>query len=464
MASNFINRFSQIIMKKISFLILFLFLTSIFSFAQTREVQQIKITSTWGGLGTPEKSEILIIHKPKGYYAKGNKIEKRLVDNLLNAIDEPEIKEFQAANLGITQEWLNTNAEPGVKEYADYYYSFAAPNQKELYLSSFKNLQLIEKVLPSVLSGGWTDDYPGFAIEITESNGDKTVASSYEQPTFMLPWEVVENGRVTKTYNANISRAIVAFLPKKFANKERLSGEDLRRVLATFIMRYIKDDWKRLESENKAGDTLTELKKTYAIVSAQINPYHGVDFGLESGKDKPSETNLNLLLRKEDFPKSFSIQLKLPVENEKVKNLEIFQSKIDTYQNLVFSVSWLKNYIESGKRNVELRFITNRSFSEKAMKKFAEDMNKIGKSELVAEVEKEKENVALIGVGGGLEYYQSYWIVLPNKNVILWRYRYAVLLNWSEKDFETNECTDNIAAGLKCIGAVISPDGNIISK
>ncbi|MEP6902359.1 MAG: hypothetical protein ABJA66_11450 [Actinomycetota bacterium] len=280
----------------------------------------------------------------------------------------------------------------------------------------------------------------------------------------MLPWEIVRNGKTTKTYNANISRAIVALLPKKFANKKRVSGEDLRSVLATFVMRYIEKDWERVESENKAGDTLTELKKTYTIVSAEINPYHGVDFGLEWGKDKPSETNLILILRKNDFPKSFSIQLKLPIQNEKVENLSTFQNKIDSYQDLVFSVSWLKNYIESGKRNVELRFITNRSFSEKAMKKFAEDMNKIGKNELVSEVEKEKENIALIGVGGGLEYYQSYWLVLPNKKVILWRYRYPLLLNWSEKDFETNECTDNIAAGLKCIGAVISTDGNIVSK
>ena len=451
-------------MKKNLTVISLLFLSCIFSFAQTREVQEIKITSTWGGLGKPEKSELLIIHKPKGYFAKGNKIEKQLVDNLLDAVNEPEIKEFQATNLGVTQEWLNVNAEPGVKEYADYYYSVAAPNQKELYLSSFKNLQLIEKLLSAVLSGGWTDDYPGFRVEITESDASKTIISSNEQPAFMLPWEIVSAGNTTKTYNVNISRAIVALLPKKFANKERLAGENLRRVLATSVMRYIKNDWERLYSENKAGNTLNDLKKDYEIISTEINPYHGLDFGLEWGKDKPSETNLNLLIRKNSFPKAFSIQLKLPIQNEKVESLDAFQNKIDKYQDLVFSVPWLKDYIESGKRSVELRFIKNRSLSEKAVKKFTEDMNKIGKSELVSQIEREKENIALIGVGGGLEYYQSYWLVMPDKNVILWRYRYAQLLNWRENDFETQECTDEIAAGLKCIGAVISPDGKIISK
>lgn len=230
-------------MKNILSIILLLFLNCIFSFAQTREVQEIKITSAWGGLGTPQKSELLIIHKPKGYYAKGKKIEKQLIDNLLYALDEPEIKEFQAANLGITQEWLNANAEIGVKEYADYYFSVAAPNQKELYLSSFKNLQFVEKLLPSILRGGWTDDYPNFGVETTELDGSKIVVGSDEQPSFMLPWEIVQNGKTIHTYNANISRALVALLPKKFANKDRLSGENLRRVLASSVMREIEDDW-----------------------------------------------------------------------------------------------------------------------------------------------------------------------------------------------------------------------------
>lgn len=170
------------------------------------------------------------------------------------------------------------------------------------------------------------------------------------------------------------------------------------------------------------------------------------------------------MLKKTNSPVSFSIQLKLPIQNEKVENLDNFQNKINKYQDLIFSIPWLKNYIESGKRNVELRFIKNRSFSEKAMKKFAADMNKIGKSELISGVEKEQENIALIGVGGGLEYYQSFWLILPNKKVILWRYRYPMLLNWNEKDFQANECTDDIAAGLRCVGATISFDGNIVSK
>ena len=318
--------------------------------------------------------------------------------------------------------------------------------------------------MPSVLHGGWTDDYPNFGVETTELDGSKIVVGSDEQPSFMLPWEIVQNGKTIHTYNANISRALVALLPKKFANKDRLSGENLRRVLASSVMREIEDDWQLLDAENKARDTLNALKQNYRIVSAEINSNHDFDFGDEYEKDKILEKDIHLMLKKTNSPISFSIQLKLPIQNEKVENLDNFQNKINKYQDLIFSIPWLKNYIESGKRNVELRFIKNRSFSEKAMKKFAADMNKIGKSELISGVEKEQENIALIGVGGGLEYYQSFWLILPNKKVILWRYRYPMLLNWNEKDFQANECTDDIAAGLKCVGATISFDGNIVSK
>lgn len=452
-------------MNKYLLAITFLLLTFSFSFAQTKqEVKEIKITSTWGGLGNPQKSELTITQKPKGFYVKGKKIETRLVENLLNAINEPEIKQFNAANLGITQEWLNANAQTGVKEYADYYFSTAAPNQQSLYLSTFMNLQLIEEILPSVLRGGWTDDYPYFEVEIINFDGSKTVVSSDEQPSLMLPWKIVKEGKITNTYNANISRAFVDLLPKKFANKGRLSGENLPGVLARSVMAKTKDEWKFLEVQNKAGSALDKLKENYVVKSAEINPNHGIDFGDSWDNNKSPGKNLHLVLRKDSFPKGFAINLKLPFQDGKVENLDVFQNKMDKYRDLVFSVSWLKDIIETNKQSVQLRFIKDRSFSAKAMHTFADDMNKIGKSEIVVEVEKEQENIALIGIGSGLEYYHSYWLILPDKKVILWRNGHNSLLNWEKEDFVSKVCPSYASGTVQCIGAVISPDGKLIFK
>lgn len=451
-------------MKQILFALALLFVGSISLFAQTtREVQQIKIVSTWGGLGDAQKSELLITHKPNGYYAKGDRIEKQKIDDLLSAVDAPEIIGFQAANLGITQAWLNANAEPAIKEYADAYISNAELNQKELYLSTFKNLSLVEKLLPRVLSGGWTDDYPRFTVEIIELDGSKSIVSSDAQPTLMLPWEVEKNGAQTETYNADIPRALFALLPKKFANKERLSGEELRRALANSVMREIERDWEWLNAENKAGGSLNVLKLNYRIVSTEINPTHGIDHGEKWAEGKPSKNNLFAVLTKEDFPKTLSVRLILPYQNGKVENIDLFQNKIEKYKDLVLSVGWLKSYIEKNK-SVQLRFVQNRSFSDKALQTFTTDMNKIGKSDLIAEVEKQKEEIALISVGGGLDYYQSYWIVFPDKKVLLWRYGFAALINWKGEDFAKNECSDYQNSVIKCVGTFISPEGTIISK
>lgn len=451
-------------MKRFIFTILLLLTAFSLVFSQTREVKEIKITSAWGGLGPFGQSELTITKKSNGYYSKNSKVEKQLVDDFLKEIDEPELSKPSLTNLGLTQEWLNNNAEKGIKEYASGYFSFGAENQKLLYYKSFTNTQIIEEILPSIFRGGWTDDYPRIEINITEIDGTNSTVRSNAQPLFMLPWEVVRGNKVVKTYNANIAKALVALVPKKFTNRERLTGEGLRSELAKNVMDFIEDNWEILEVQNKAGNTFAELQKDYKIVSAEINSNHDFDFGDEWEKDKILEKNIHFLLRKDDFPTSFSIRLKLTTQKDKVENLESFQNKINKYHELIFSVPWLKNFIENGKRNIELRFIKNRSFSEKAMKKFADDMNKIGKKDLIAEVEAQKENTVLIGVGGGLEYYQSFWLVLPSKNIILWRYRYPILLNWKEEDFEKGECTDKIAAGLKCIGAVISPEGKIISK
>lgn len=451
-------------MKKLFLSAIFLVLASCLSFAQVREIREIKITSAWGGLGPFGQSELTITSKNNGYYSKNGKVEKQLVDDLLKAIDEPEIKEPSLSNLGITQEWLNANAEKGIQEYASGYFSFSVENQKALYYSTFKDLQIMQKLLPSVFRGGWTDDYPRIEIKITELDGTNFIVRSDAQPLFMLPWEINSKNKTFKTYNANIAKTLANLLPKNFTNRERLKGDYLSSKMANLVMDFIEDDWKRLEVENKASDTFIAIKKDYKIISAEMNSNHGIDFGDEWEKDKILEKNIHFLLKKDEFPDNFAIQLKLTRQKDKVENLNSFQNNINKYQSLIFSVPWLKNYLESGKQKVELRFIRNRSFSEKAMKKFAEDMNKIGKKDLISEIEGQKENIALIGVGGWLEYYQSYWLVLPNKNVILWRYRYPMLMNWNEKDFKQGECTDEISAGLKCIGAVISPEGNIISR
>jgi hypothetical protein len=112
------------------------------------------------------------------------------------------------------------------------------------------------------------------------------------------------------------------------------------------------------------------------------------------------------------------------------------------------------------KVNVELRFVKDRSFSEKAMRVFADDMRHLGKESLVKDVAAVQKGTSLLLIGR--TYYQGYWLVLPDKRMVLWRFiGDDSLLKWKSEKFNRKDCSDS---QKECVGAVISPDGALISK
>lgn len=427
--------------------------------AQTIEVKQIRIVSGWGGLGTGKHNELTISCQSGECKADGKKLPYELIVDLLRAIDSPVIPKPNLANLGITQEWLNRNAEKGIKEYAEFYFSTAAPNQKELYFSSFKNLTFVEKVLPSLFFFIRTDDYPTIEIEITQTNGHSIKLSSDSQPLFMLPWYIAKDRLKTKTYNAGIAKAVANLLPKKFANRDRIAGEGFSRELAETVMREIEDQWETLNVENKAGQYLKQLREKYTIEMAEINGYHNVDHGKEWVNGNTSEINMHATLSSPAFAKNFVIGLALPFRNGTVENVDKFLNSIERYKALALSIPWLNTYIKGNPNtHLELRYVHDRSFSLKAMTVFAKDMKL--KEDLVKEIEKIQNDVCLLMVGR--KYYQAYWLVLPDKRMVLWRFRgYDALLKWKRDELSRWDCADYQG---ECVGAVISSDGKLISR
>ena len=95
---------------------------------------------------------------------------------------------------------------------------------------------------------------------------------------------------------------------------------------------------------------------------------------------------------------------------------------------------------------------------------FADDMKALGKESLISDVASVQSAVALISVGGGLDYWQSYWLVLPDRRIILWRFGYLPGLGWQQKDFNSKTCASDHSGRVQCVGAVISPEGKIISN
>ena len=446
---------------KLGFAVSLLFLLPLCTAAQTAEVTQIRITSSWGGYGPPAQDQLVITRKADAYYANGKKLNTALVSDLLSALDAPPIPEIDLANLGITQEWLDANAEKGVKEYADFFYTTATPNLQALYLSNFKDIDFMKALVSSTFRGWWTDDYPIVEVEVTRAGGIKLVATSKAQHLFMLPWEITTGDQKTRTYNAGIARAIVALLPNKFVNRERLAGEGLRRVLAQAVMMNIKDDWELLDAKNRAGKSFETLKQLFVIEHAELNSYHDLDFGKEWINGDPDVQNLQVILQRRDPPANLRIGIALPFKNGAVEGVDTFMAGFDRYVNLVLSVPWLDSFIRSNPRTYfELRYVGERSFSEKAMQVFAADMRLQKKESLVKEVEAVQKDVSLLAVGW--KYNRDYWLVLPDKRVVLWRFHhYGEPIRWPSLASSAWNCSNYQG---KCVGAMIATDGTVVEQ
>jgi hypothetical protein len=85
-------------------------------------------------------------------------------------------------------------------------------------------------------------------------------------------------------------------------------------------------------------------------------------------------------------------------------------------------------------------------------------MHALGKDGLANEVRRVQQDVALLNVS-----YGDYWVVLPDRRMILWRYESVMgLLGWKKSDFSARECTDYRGVTGGCVGAIVSPDGELV--
>jgi hypothetical protein len=447
------------IKNRIAFILLALFAEASLLFAADgAAVQRIEIKSCWTGLGPRQQTELSIVND-KGVYREGrNRINPVLVEALVASLHEPTIPKPRLDNLGVTPEWLRAHALPAaVKGRANFVE--AAKNQQALYVKAFNDLGVMRKIIPWMFEAWRFDDYPSASVRVTLADGGILSADSKSWHDFMLPWKL-HDGR--QSFNADISRAVAALMPKKATNHERLAGVDIDTAIADAVMNYIEDDWNLLDVENKAGPALGTLRSIYTVQTAEINPYHHPEYGVEWSGNQPHETNLHALLRRIDFPGGVSIALVLLDQDGNIKGIDEFLHSAPKYTDLALSLPWLNDYIRKHKETpVRISYVNNASFGARAMQVFAADMHAVGKDELAAEIRAKQLDIALLITGN--TYEESYWLVLPDKRIVLWRYAGPTgLLNWKPTDFPPGECSAYAPVDGGCVGAVFSADGHMV--
>jgi hypothetical protein len=467
--------------------IVFVVLARACSFAEAQKiVKRVVIHSSAGGLGSGLSTVVVIKRKGDQFLSntrmveiystsrglktrvmkqKGNKsldkdrpVSAVQVQSLVAALAAAPLTKLDTANLGITNEWLASKVESqwppprvgGTETTAD---------QKKLFQKSFTNLNLVAKnVWPAFISIRL--DYSAFCkVEVVFDDGPKLSAESYSDSPFMLPWSM--KGR-RFTYNADISRAIAALLPAESANQDTLAGDELASELAAAVMISIEPEWNLLGSEEPAGEALKTLRTAYEVIKAGLTPYLLPEYGTYTYSGAPEEMNLLATVRKSNFPANLTDALVLRYADKKVEGVDAFLKSAAKYEDLVLSVPWLNGYIRDNPgATVRISYIHDKSFGDKAMDVFAADMKRLVREDLIEQVKSQQAGIALLLINDTST--QSYWLVFPDKHMMLWRYDGSSrLLKWTPEDFRKGErqCSDRL---MVCSGQEITAEGTLVS-
>lgn len=420
-------------------------------------VRQIGIHSGWGGLGAPQNTDVLIRSKDGAFVRDGKRVDAAQVRALVSALQAPRVPKPDMDNLGVTLAWLKehvTSQHPRARTQA----LQTTATQQELFTTSFTNPGLIAKVLPELFEFSRTDDYPFAEVELTFENGSKIRASSHSYYVYMLPWTF--DGENDESYNVDISRAVSALLPPKTVNKERLGGDDFLKELVDAVMGSIETEWNLHGTEDRAGDAIRALRSAYIVERADINPYHNVAYGIPWSAKQPHETNLHVTLHKTTFPPNVSEELILLYGHDRVQGVDEFLKTGTKYEDLALSVPWLNDYInEHPKDNIFLMHVHDTSFSDQAMRTFALDMKARSREDLIPSVQAQQAQIALLKIG------YVYWLVFPDKHMMLWRYEGPYgFLKWKQSDFPAGLCGAYRVNNGGCSGREVAADGTLMAE
>jgi hypothetical protein len=416
---------------------------------QQSTATEIKIDSFENGLGSSSHREVVIQARDGKSYLGRDVIDSGLIEALLAALRSPILATPQAGNLGITPEWLRDNADVTAKG--------GAPNQQALFREAFSDPTTIDQLLPSRFKFLKFDNYPTLRVTVKFAKGDQWTAVSKSYYPFMLPWAVNANGQTQTTYNADIPRAIAALMPKGALNRERLNDDELKTELVDAVMTHIKGQWDLLGVENRAPGSFDILKSRFQFERAAITPYRSVDYGYVGNGPGPHEEHLEATLRKPSLPPNVADDVVLLFHDGSIDGVGDLAERLAPYEALALSVPWLNAYrAQHPEMLLHVRYVDDRSFSTKAMQSFAADMKELGKQSLADEVAANQDKAALVFLD-----YGSFWIILPDKRMILWRHYLPSFLKWPPDAFKIRRCVDYNQNGGGCVGSIVSPAGDI---
>ena len=423
-------------------------------------VSRIEIRSAWGGLGLSRDERIVVTRQGDRFREGRRGIEPSAIDALVVALRASRVSEVRAENLGISPDWLRSQLADR-KGRAQFILRTGTPAQRDFFTRTLADADRIQRVIPTLFSGTTLDNYPSAWVDVTLNDGSHIRAESHSSHHFMLPWII--GGGDRKTYNADISRALTALLPRGAVNRPLLSGDGLADDLVDGVKRLFDSEWNMAGARDLAGDALDVLSRRYDIVSAEVHSFHHPEYGTATYKGEPKETNLHVALRKASLPPNVRVALVLAQVAGKIVGTEAFLSKVERYEDAVMKLSWLRTFIEANPLiPIQISFVHDRSFGDKALRTYAADMQLRGRPDLIAEARANQDDVVLLIVGSFFNP-GAYWLLFPDNRMVMWRFTgLNGFLNWQASDFTRGQCAEYETPSGGCSDRQVSPGGALL--
>jgi hypothetical protein len=426
-------------------------------------VQTIEIVSQWGGLSLvrPPISRFTIRNDGGVFRRNGELIDAALVTDFLAALDEPAMPEPTLVSTGITQGWLNAHVDQAFDSFlrlsrGPEYYSAA---QKALLRKTFADPVSIQSLLKPFFSRRHTDDYPSIEVVVSFGSGRTKTVTSSSQSGLMLPWWIESNA--LQSFNAHVSRSVAGLMPRDATNYNRLTDDAFAKELANVVLDSLHDQLNLLDVDTRLPGVLPHIRTKFSVEAAELNELYDVTYGVTWDRSSQErETNLHANLHSAGAPPNLTTALVLRASEGHVEGMETFLMRASRLQNRILSIAWLRRFlIDFPRVPVRIAFIHDRSFGVKALRIFTQDMKSAEKTDLVGEVVARADEAVLLIVGD--QYVESYWLVLPDDRMVLWRFRGPAsgLLKWKPENFQARSCTEYHDRNDQCVGAVVTANG-----
>lgn len=427
-------------------------------------VQGIVIDSAWTGLSfEPVPATRVVIRNQDGVYMRdGDPIAPSSVDALVSAMTARVARTPTLSSLGITKAWLDAR----VNGVADSLRQFqiaperTAPNQKALFKATFTRPDAVAALLDDLFECGHTDDYPSIMVTVSFANGAERTAESSSQCALMLPWQV--EGRLLRSFNANLPLAVAALMPRGSTNLGRLSDDQLAAEVADRVMGSIEGQLDLLDIEARAPGVLERLRSRYVVERAEINQYHSTTFGTEWDlPPEQRETNLHATLRRARLRDRIATELVLQLEPGRAPDVDRFLTAAAEYEKRALAVPWLRTYMKNGSIELRIEYVHHQSLGDKALRIFTADMTALNKRSVAAEVAEDGARAVLLYLVPRGQF--STWVLLSDNRMILWRQFGGAPagVEWESGGPRGGPCSAYSDPGWTCVGAIVTPEGAV---